>query len=152
MTRTKTIKLGLVALCVATSQSWAQQASVTLYGLIDGGIAFQTLTGPDQYSQSRLGLGSGVQTTSRWGVRGQEPLGNGFAANFQLEGSFDVTNGAALANGRMYGTQSWVGLSKNDSAGYFRIGRQSGYAPEFFLPIDPFRGGLGQARMAFAFG
>jgi predicted porin len=93
-----------------------------------------------------------MQTTSRWGVRGQEPLGNGFNANFQLEGSLDLTNGALLSNGRMYGLQSWVGLSKDDSAGYFRIGRQSGYAPEFFLPIDPFRGGLGQARMAFAFG
>jgi predicted porin len=151
MTHTKKIKLGLAALCIATSQAWAQQASVTLYGLIDGGIAYQTLTGPGQYSQSRLGLGSGMQTTSRWGVRGQEPLGNGFTANFQLEGSFDVTNGAALANGRMYGTQSWVGLSKND-LGYFRIGRQSGYAPEYFLPIDPFRGGFGQARMAYAFG
>ena len=152
MTHTKKIKLSLAALCIATSQAWAQQASVTLYGLIDGGIAYQTLTGPGQHSQSRLGLASGMQTTSRWGMRGQEPLGNGFNANFQLEGSFDVTNGAALANGRLFGTQSWVGLSKNDSAGYFRIGRQSGYAPEFFLPIDPFRGGLGQARMAFAFG
>ena len=113
MTHAKKIKLGLVALCVATGQSWAQQASVTLYGLIDGGIAYQTLTGPDQYSQSRLGLGSGMQTTSRWGMRGQEPLGNGFTANFQLEGSFDVTNGAALANGRLFGTQSWVGLSSS---------------------------------------
>ena len=40
----------------------------------------------------------------------------------------------------------------HDDLGYARIGRQSGYAPEFFLPIDPFRGGFGQARMAFAFG
>ena len=152
MTHATKIKFGLVVLCFATSQSWAQQGSVSLYGLIDGGLAYQTLTGPGQYSQSRLGLGSGMQTTSRWGVRGQEPLGNGFNANFQLESSLDITNGALLSNGRLFGLQSWVGLSKDDSAGYFRIGRQSGYAPEFFLPIDPFRGGLGQARMAFAFG
>ena len=152
MTHTKKIKLSLAALCIATSHAWAQQGTATFYGLLDGGIAYQTLTGPAQYSQSRLGLASGMQTTSRWGVRGQEPLGNGFSANFQLEGSLDLTNGALLSNGRMYGLQSWVGLSKDDSTGYFRIGRQSGYAPEFFLPIDPFRGGLGQARMAFAFG
>jgi GBP family porin len=87
MTHTKKLTLGLIGLCIATSQAWAQQASVTLYGLIDGGIAYQTLTGPGQYSQFRLGLGSGMQTTSRWGMRGQEPLGNGFNANFQLEGS-----------------------------------------------------------------
>ena len=152
MTHTHQLKVCLIALGLATSQAWAQQGSATFYGLLDGGIAYQTLTGPGQYSQSRLGLASGMQTTSRWGVRGQEPLGNGFNANFQLESSLDITNGALLSNGRLFGLQSWVGLSKDDSAGYFRIGRQSGYAPEFFLPIDPFRGGLGQARMAFAFG
>ena len=152
MTHTKKLRLGLAALCIASSPVWAQQGSATFYGLLDGGIAYQTVTGPGQYSQTRFGLASGMQTTSRWGVRGQEPLGNGFNANFQLEGSLDLTNGALLSNGRMYGLQSWVGLSKDDSTGYFRIGRQSGYAPEFFLPIDPFRGGLGQARMAFAFG
>jgi predicted porin len=67
MTHTKKLKLGLAALCIATSQAWAQQGSATFYGLLDGGIAYQTLTGPAQYSQSRLGLASGMQTTSRWG-------------------------------------------------------------------------------------
>jgi GBP family porin len=152
MTPVNKLMLGLIAVCLYTNHASAQQGSATFYGLLDGGIAYQTLTGPGQYSQSRLGLASGMQTTSRWGVRGQEPLGNGFNANFQLEGSLDLTNGALLSNGRQYGLQSWVGFSKDDSLGYFRIGRQSGYAPEFFLPIDPFRGGLGQARMAFAFG
>jgi predicted porin len=152
MKRSKSLKLCLIVIWLIANQAWAQQGNVTLYGLLDGGIAYQTLTGPNQYSQTRLGLASGMQTTSRWGVRGQEPLGNGFNANFQLESSLDLTNGALLSNGRLFGLQSWVGLSKNDSLGYFRIGRQSGYASEFFLPIDPFRGGLGQARMAFAFG
>ena len=145
------LKLGLAAFFFVLANAPAQQGSVMMYGLIDGGLVYQTITGPGQFSQTRIGVGSGMQTTSRWGVRGQEPLGNGFSASFQLEGTYDITNGASLANGRPWGTQSWVGLEKNDF-GYFRIGRQSGYAPEFFLPIDPFRGGLGQARMAFAFG
>ncbi|MEN9588315.1 MAG: hypothetical protein RLZZ481_101, partial [Pseudomonadota bacterium] len=145
------LKLGLAAFFFVLGNASAQQGSVMMYGLIDGGLVYQTITGPGQFSQTRIGVGSGMQTTSRWGVRGQEPLGNGFSASFQLEGTYDITNGASLANGRPWGTQSWVGLEKNDF-GYFRIGRQSGYAPEFFLPIDPFRGGLGQARMAFAFG
>ena len=151
MTPVNKLKLGLIALCLAANQAWAQQGSTTLYGLIDGGIAYQSVTGPGQYSQTRLGFASGMQTTSRWGMRGQEPLGNGFNANFQLESSIDISSGALLSNGRLFGLQSWVGLSKDD-AGYFRLGRQSGYAPEFFLAIDPFRGGLGQARMAYAFG
>ena len=145
------LKLGLAAFFFVLANASAQQGSVMMYGLIDGGLVYQTITGPGQFSQTRIGVGSGMQTTSRWGVRGQEPLGNGFSASFQLEGTYDITNGASLANGRPWGTQSWVGLEKNNF-GYFRIGRQSGYAPELFLPIDPFRGGLGQARMAFAFG
>jgi len=151
MKRLYKLKLGLGALFLIATSAFAQQSSVTFYGLLDGGIAYQSITGANQYSQSRLGLGSGMQTTSRWGVRGQEPLGNGFSANFQLESSLDLTNGALLSNGRLFGLQSWVGLG-HDDLGYARIGRQSGYAPEFFLPIDPFRGGFGQARMAFAFG
>ncbi|MEI8399268.1 MAG: porin [Alcaligenaceae bacterium] len=151
MTPVNKLKLGLIAVSLAANHAWAQQGSATLYGLIDGGVAYQQITGPGQYSQTRLGFASGMQTTSRWGMRGQEPLGNGFSANFQLESSIDISNGSLLSNGRLFGLQSWVGLSKDD-AGYFRLGRQSGYAPEFFLAIDPFRGGLGQARMAYAFG
>ena len=130
---------------------FAEQGSVTLYGLLDSGIAYQVVTGTDKYTQTRLGVASGMQTTSRWGLRGQEPLGNGYSLNFDLESSRDVDTGASLSNGRLFGLQSWVGVGKDDG-GYFRLGRQSSYAPEFFLPIDPFRGGLGQARMAFAFG
>ena len=151
MTPVNKLKLGLIAVSLAANHAWAQQGSATLYGLIDGGVAYQQITGPGQYSQTRLGFASGMQTTSRWGMRGQEPLGNGFSANFQLESSIDISNGSLFSNGRLFGLQSWVGLSKDD-AGYFRLGRQSGYAPEFFLAIDPFRGGLGQARMAYAFG
>ena len=130
---------------------FAEQGSVTLYGLLDSGIAYQAITGADKYTQTRLGVASGMQTTARWGLRGQEPLGNGYSVNFVLESSFDVDTGASLSNGRLFGLQSWVGVGKDDG-GYFRLGRQSSYAPEFFLAIDPFRGGLGQARMAFAFG
>ncbi len=145
-------KSGVAALfCCSALPALAQQGSVTLYGLVDSGIAYQTITGADKYTQTRLGVASGMQTTSRWGLRGQEPLGNGYSVNFVLESSMDVDTGASLSNGRLFGLQSWVGVGKDDG-GYFRLGRQSSYAPEFFLAIDPFRGGLGQARMAFAFG
>ena len=131
--------------------SVSAQGNVALYGLLDSGLAYQTISGNEKYNQSKFGVASGMQTTARWGVRGQEPLGNGYSLNFQLESSFDIDTGASLSNGRLFGLQSWVGFAK-ENQGYFRLGRQSGYAQEFFLPIDPFRGGLGQARMAFAFG
>ena len=146
------VKPGVAALlCCSASSVFAQQGGVTLYGLLDSGIAYQAISGPDKYTQTKFGVASGMQTTSRWGLRGHEPLGGGYSLNFVVESSLDVDTGASLSNGRLFGLQSWVGVGREDG-GYFRLGRQSGYAPEFFLPIDPFRGGLGQARMAFAFG
>lgn len=146
------VRPAVAALCFCLAPSvFAQQGGVTLYGLLDSGIAYQTISGADKYTQTKFGVASGMQTTSRWGLRGQEPLGSGYSLNFVVESSLDLDTGASLSNGRLFGLQSWVGVGKEDG-GYFRLGRQSGYAPEFFLQIDPFRGGLGQARMAFAFG
>jgi predicted porin len=127
------------------------ESTLNLYGIIDTGLAYQVISGSDKINSSHFGLASGIQTTSRWGMRGSEDLGNGYSVNFSLENSFETNNGMMLSGGREFGLQSWLGLAHQD-LGYFRMGRQSSYAPEYFLQIDPFRGGMGQARMAFAFG
>jgi len=124
---------------------------LNLYGIIDTGLAYQTISGNDALNSTRFGVSSGIQTTSRWGMKGTEDLGDGYTANFVLESSFETNNGTLLSGGREFGLQSWLGFAKQD-LGYFRMGRQSSFATEYFLPIDPFRGGFGQARMAFAFG
>ena len=127
------------------------ESGVTLYGIIDSGLLYQNISGNSTYSAARAGLSSGSQTTSRWGMRGAEDLGAGYSVNFTLESSFETNDGALLSGGRIFGLQSWIGATKQD-LGYVRFGRQSSFALENFLPIDPFRGGFGQARMAMAFG
>ena len=147
----KHVATGLAFTLYTISMAIHAESLVTLYGIIDSGLVYQNLTGNETYNGSRAGLSSGTQTTSRWGMKGTEDLGDGYSLNFVLESSFETNNGALLSGGRIFGLQSWFGVGKQD-LGYVRFGRQSSFALENFLPIDPFRGGFGQARMAMAFG
>jgi predicted porin len=100
------------------------QSSVTLYGDVD-------LYGNYMKSSSGnhiLALDDGAYLRSRWGLRGVEDLGGGYAAKFVLEGGiFSDTGG--LASTALFDRQSYLGLV-TPGAGEFRIGRQNG--PIFF--------------------
>ncbi|GFN25004.1 porin [Achromobacter denitrificans] len=100
----------------------AGDSSVTLYGLIDMG--FRT---DSNDHQSRSSIESGIAGQSRWGLRGQEDLGNGLKATFQLESGFNGANGSNT-QGRLFGRQATVGLK--GGFGEIRMGRQVvlGYA------------------------
>src|SRR5690606_1129817 len=114
------------------------QSSVTLYGIVDVGVGGNKLhdsaAGGDD---ARYGLMSGVQSGSRWGLRGSEDLGNGLRANFQLESGFDVANGRqgpGSQEGRLFGRQAWGGLS--GAWGEVRAGRQVTVAAGYFAFTD----------------
>ncbi|WP_233518990.1 porin [Paraburkholderia xenovorans] len=73
-----------------------------------GHAAWQTFSG---------GLGG-----SKWGFLGREDLGGGTAAIFRLEDGFDVNSGKLGYNGRLWGRQSYMGLTGN--YGTVTLGRQ----------------------------
>ncbi|MFM0738696.1 porin [Paraburkholderia xenovorans] len=109
----------LLALSVAIPALAHAQSSVTLYGIIDEGLNYQSNAGgPARYS-----LASGVLQGSRWGLKGKEDLGSGYAAIFVLENGFDVNTGALGQGSRMFGRQAYVGLS-SDRYGSIMLGRQ----------------------------
>lgn len=111
------------------------QSSVTLYGVVDIGLE-QTRLSP---GGSTTRLSSGIQSGSRWGVKGTEDLGGGMSASFQLESGFDASTGSA-GSGMSFNRQSWVGL--NGGFGSVKFGRQ--YIPLFLAQdtIDPFGTGI----------
>ncbi len=88
------MKKTLIAAALLAGFSGAAQAEtqVTLYGLLDAGIGYQQIKG-DGFSTSKVGLDSGTQNGSRWGMRGTEDLGNGLRAVFNLESGFNVETG-----------------------------------------------------------
>lgn len=131
------------------------QSSVTLYGIVDVGVGGDKIESAAGEDPSRYGLLSGVQSGSRWGLRGSEDLGNGLRANFQLESGFDVTSGRGLANDhslqgdRLFGRQAWAGLS--GAWGEVRAGRQLTVAADYFAFTDPFGTGFRQAGAGSTF-
>lgn len=81
-------------------------ADVTLYGLLDVGPTYVS----NEQGKSSVGLTDGVLQESRFGFKGTEDLGNGYAAGFNLESGFDITNGTLL-NGVEFVRRSVVTLS-----------------------------------------
>jgi predicted porin len=101
------------------------QSSMTLYGVLDEGLMFNSnvATGPSQggrkvYLDSLNGLFG-----SRWGMRGIEDLGGGTRAIFDLESGVNLNSGAAAQGGLEFGRQAYVGLSDR-RYGDLTLGRQ----------------------------
>jgi len=153
------MKKTLLAAALVAGFAGAAQAetSVTLYGIIDTGIGYNQVKG-DQApggKATRFGMINGVQSGSRWGMKGSEDLGSGLRAVFQLEGGFDSSTGAMAQGGsgfnRIFGRQATVGLA-GDSWGQLDLGRQTNIASKYLGGvIDPFNNGFGQANLGMSF-
>ncbi len=137
------------------------ETSVTLYGILDGGIGYQKASGNSSYATNRgdatefsskkTGLINGVQSGNRWGLKGSEDLGDGLRAVFQLESGFDLGTGESGQGGRLFGRQATLGLA-GDSWGQLDLGRQTNIASKYLPGVaDPFGGGFGQANIGASF-
>ncbi|OLL31270.1 porin [Burkholderia sp. SRS-W-2-2016] len=111
--------LPAAVLLAACGVAHATDGSVTLYGLIDYGINYQSNSGGGRV----IAGSSGIMQGSRWGFRGVENLGGGLSAVFQLENGFDLGKGSALQGGLLFGRQAYVGLS-SERYGALTLGRQ----------------------------
>ncbi|WP_244849530.1 porin [Caballeronia sp. SL2Y3] len=97
------------------------QTSVTLYGVIDTGLAY--VSHANSAGDHLFGMVNGTLSGPRWGLKGQEDLGGGLKALFQLESGFDPGTGRLNQGGREFGRQAFVGLSGNQW-GTVTLGRQ----------------------------
>ncbi|WP_186201171.1 porin [Burkholderia gladioli] len=118
----------IIAACVLGGACAAAQAqsSVTLYGIVDNGIAWQNSAaslGSTAGGHSLVKMTSGVWAGSRFGLKGSEDLGGGTKAIFTLEAGVNSANGTSQFSGGMFTRQSWVGLA-NKRFGTLTAGRQ----------------------------
>ena len=115
------------------------QTNITMFGIADAGISFGS-RGAGSSTAPRVD--SGILSTSRWGVRGQEDLGGGLSAIFWAEATWNVDDGtgAAGGGGLNFARRSWVGLQ--GGFGQVFIGRD--YTPGFWgmVGADVFGYGL----------
>lgn len=128
-----TIILAGLALCASAVHA---QSSVTLYGTADAGIGkVQSLVlGPnDASNKAQMVSGSLMNNaTSNIGVGGQEDLGDGLKAGFNIESNLDLNEGNNLMAGSgFWGRQARVWMQ--GPWGTFQMGRT--YNPSFLALV-----------------
>lgn len=112
----------------------ADTSSVTLYGVADTFIQHLNNGGVSSVSER-----SGGSTGSMFGLRGNEDLGGGLMAQFDVENGFNINDGTGFVDTSvLFYRQAWVGLT-HSTYGSLTFGRQ--YEPSFraIYPTDPFR-------------
>ena len=110
--------LAIAAATLCGSAAWAQ-SSVAIYGSVDHYISHLRSSSGRQVTA----LEDGAVLRSRLGFRGQENLGGGLYARFQLEMGINADNGSQAEATRGFDRQSWVGLG--GGWGEIRLGRQN---------------------------
>lgn len=120
------MKKTLVGLAAAAAMCSASAASVTLYGIIDTGFAYNSYN-DDNYStltdnaDNSFGMMSGQSSGSRFGLKGVEELGNGLTVGFILEDGFYSDTGAE--KDQMFDRESSIYIE--GGFGKFGMGRLS---------------------------
>lgn len=109
-----------VTFTAATPLFAAAQTNVTLYGILDAAVSSQDTGGPEGRTTV---VNSGNQSSSRFGFRGTEDLGNGLKAMFNLEAGAAIDTGAA--DSALFGRRAVVGLE--GGFGLLTLGRE--YSP-----------------------
>nr|WP_307728071.1 porin [Massilia terrae] len=123
---------------LVSSTSCFAQASVDLYGIVDAGLRSTSGLGASNApipSGTNFAVNSGIDNTSRWGIKGQESLGDGWKALIRLEGGINVDTGAAAKSDRLFDRQASVGL--DSPYGSLLAGRQPNLLSDALIPVDP---------------
>lgn len=108
----------------------AQENSLVLYGTVDSGIASTRSSEPGDGLRSNAQMLSGGLTDSLFGIRGQEALGGGWSASFELESQFGSNTGMLEVGSSLFDSSAWLGLGGSDF-GELRLGRQHTVAQQF---------------------
>ena len=122
-------KKSLIAVAVLGATAFSVQAAdVTMYGKVDTGLQFktnevtegnQTVTDTDTFSME-----NGLNSASRFGIKGSEDLGNGMKVSFQLENGFKSDSGEFKTSGKLFDRQATVAVSSD--FGTLTMGRVGG--------------------------
>ncbi len=85
----------------------ALAADVTLYGVVDAGLMYNHADKDDgKDAVDTFEMKSGIQSGSRFGLKGVEDLGNDMQVGFVLENGFDADTGKLGNNNRLFGREA----------------------------------------------
>jgi general bacterial porin, GBP family len=182
--RKSLVSLAPLALCACVGNAFADDSSITLYGILDeavANVAHALNFDPDHPVannptvthgvDSATGILNGGMSATRWGVRGQEDLGDGYKAVFLLEegfnlGSGNVSNAAeglatnsgttgpnmsadSAISGQFFNRGAYVGLGSS-TLGTITFGRQQSFFLDNIVIFDPILGSQAFSPMGFS--
>lgn len=129
-------KLALALAAMSTS-AMSQTGGMTIYGTLDLGVrsARGLSLNNAPAAGSVRGLVSGVNSTSRLGLRGSEDLGGGLSASFNFESGVSVDTGEFINASKYFDRASWVGLGGR--WGRVTAGRQTSLLADTVALTDP---------------
>ena len=117
MKLSKTTALVLCAFSGSLAFAAEPASNVTLYGVLDTGVyAHHASNG-----KTIVEMASGITKGSRFGLEGQENLGNGYKVYFRLEQGFESDNGDAKDAASAFYRDSYMGVAT--PFGAFDLGR-----------------------------
>ncbi|MFL9888850.1 porin [Paraburkholderia agricolaris] len=134
------VELCAAALVAATASTAQAQDSIDIFGMIDAGITYVS----NEHGHSNLKFDDGIYAPNLVGLKGNEDLGGGNRAFFELSSQFSLGNGGFVGNPG-FGRTAFIGLG-NDRLGTLTLGNQYDFMSEalFFGGNDSARdaGGL----------
>lgn len=132
---------------LAALASPATASGVELYGVLDYGLSVQHREYVDGTDSTQSRMVSGQYIGSRFGIKGEEDLGNGLKVGFVLENGFSTDSGALSQGGRLFGRDARLYL--DGDFGYLSFGRMgsmvggNGPYARFGHVVSPFSCGWG---------
>lgn len=133
------IAVAAAVLCGLSSSLACAQSSVTLYGVFDTGIEYVSRASTATSVGGLVGMQKyGGLSASRWGLRGEEDLGDGLKASFWLESGFTPGDGKLVSASQLFYRQAAIGLTKS-GFGKVSLGRQYTSLMESMVNFLPFK-------------
>lgn len=101
-------------------------ANVTMYGIVDTGLGYTSIDKGYGEDVNTFDMRAGQNSANRFGVKGEEDLGNGVKVGFSLENGFSSDDGELSTAGRLFDREALLYVAGD--FGELGMGRQGDLA------------------------